>query len=144
MGSAAIKKTYTTIQDISTAAQGEAVAGSQSVQALPYSVAIGEGGQYSLSITDTGAKESISSLNSIVGNLLGIQSQMAQGIFELAPAVAAQTASEQSGMFTSKLTELGTGLSELGTKVGMETKESSKLILYGLLILGFIFLLKRK
>ena len=144
MSSYATKKTKTTIQDISTTAEGEAVAGTKAVQALPGSIAIGEGGQYSLSITDTGAKETVSGLTSIVGNLLGIQSQMAQGIFEIAPAAAAQAASQTQGMFTSKLTELGTGLSELGTQIGTGTKESSKLLMYGLLGLGLIFLLKRK
>jgi len=134
------------MEDLRQVAEGEVVSGPKSVQALPGGIALGEGAQ--LTISDAGAESTLSKVmesnESLVGKLLGLQSQMAQGIFEMAPAIAAETAAAQQGMFTASLSELGTGLEQIGSRLDEGTKESSKLIIYAIAGFGLLFLLKRK
>lgn len=86
--------TQTNITDKRQVAEGEYVAGPDSIMALPYSVLLGEGASFSFTEAPTDTSEIVgnvlSNMGSTVGQLLGIQGQMAQGMFELSPKIIAE------------------------------------------------------
>jgi len=79
--------TKTEVTDKRQVAEGEYVAGPDSVFAMPYSVALAEGAK--LDITGVDAEKVVggllSNMDSQMAQLLGVQGQMAQGILEMAP-----------------------------------------------------------
>jgi len=107
--------TSTEIADYRQAAEAEIVSGVQSQLALPGGIALGEGA--SLSITgatplDAGKtfETMLSNADSALGRVLGVTSQLAQGLFEQTPAgiAEAQQASILGG--DGKLVLIGLGI----------------------------------
>jgi len=84
--------TTTITSDLRQVAEGELVVGPQATAALGGSTILGEGA--TLNITGADPNEIVGSLlsnmDSTVSKLLGVQSQMAQGMFELAPKIVAE------------------------------------------------------
>lgn len=132
MGTYVSTKTDTKITDLSQIAEGEVIAGVGSTVGLPGSVTVGQGGAF----TVTGANADkvigglVSNMDSTVGRLLGVTEQLAQGIFEIAPAAAAEAISQTQGLSTTKLSDIGT-----------QQKESSKnmMLILGGAVLLFLF-----
>jgi hypothetical protein len=85
--------TNTRITDLSQIAEGETIAGTGSIVGGE-GTTIGQGGSFT--VTGANADKVISDIltnqDSTVGKLLGLSDQLAQGIFEVAPAAAAQAA----------------------------------------------------
>lgn len=84
--------TTTIVSDLRQVAEGELVVGPEATAALGGSTILGAGA--AINITGSDPNEIVGSLltnmDSTVAKLLGVQSQMAQGMFELAPKIVAE------------------------------------------------------
>lgn len=85
-------QTTTITSDLRQVAEGEIISGPESVLGMAGSTTLGKGA--TLNITGADPNEIVGSLltnmDSTVAKLLGVQSQMAQGMFELAPKIIAE------------------------------------------------------
>jgi hypothetical protein len=108
--------TSTEIQDLRQAAEGQVISGPQSQLALPGGISAGPGASISITGADTGKtfEQILDASQSSLGQVLGLTSQLASGIFGggKTAAVSTYAAPQQAGILTkdSKLVLIGLGI----------------------------------